>query len=94
MKNILLRTVVVNVLIAVVLLTIFYFSVFLSGYGSNASYLPQEKNLFAGFVIFHFAVASFFLYRFKQFNLKVISATLLVVVTTYLIAAWYFEYFG
>jgi hypothetical protein len=94
MKNIILKIAVVNVLIAIVLLIVFYFSAFLSGYGSNTSYLPQEKKLFVKFVIVHFVSAIFFLFRYKQFNLVAISTTILVIVGMYLLAAWQFEYFS
>jgi cytosine/uracil/thiamine/allantoin permease len=94
MKNIILKIAVVNVLIAIVLLIVFYFSAFLSGYGSNASYLPQEKKLFVKFIIFHFVPAVFLLYRYKHFNLAGIFTTILVIVVMYLLAAWQFEYFS
>lgn len=94
MKNILLKMAVANVLIAILLLIAFYFSAFLSGYGSNTSYLTQEKKLFIEFVIFHIVAAIFLLYRYKQFNLAAISVTILVIAGMYLLAAWQFEYFN
>jgi cytosine/uracil/thiamine/allantoin permease len=94
MKNIILKIALINVLIAIVLLIVFYFSAFLSGYGSNASYVPQEKKLFVKFMIFHFVAAVFLLYRYKQINLAAISTTILVMVGMYLLAAWQFEYFS
>jgi cytosine/uracil/thiamine/allantoin permease len=94
MKNIILKIAVVNVLMAILLLIVFYFIAFLSGYGSNASYLPQEKKLFVKFIIFHFVPAVCLLYRYKQFNLTGILTTILVIAAMYLLAAWLFEYFG
>jgi hypothetical protein len=94
MKNILIKLLAINVLIAILLLIAFYFFAFLSGYGSNANYLPQEKLLFINFIIFHIVVAIFYLYRVNHLNLAAISATLLVLTGVYLLAAWQFEYFN
>ncbi len=94
MKNTLIKLVLLNVGIAIVLLIAFYFSSFMSGYGSNNSYLPQEKSLFIKFLIFHVIVAMFLLYKYRQITWMAILASMLVIVALYLIAAWQFGYFN
>ncbi|HEY2721510.1 MAG TPA: hypothetical protein VGI82_07285 [Chitinophagaceae bacterium] len=93
MKNPLIKLVLLNVLIGIILLIAFYLSAFLSGYGSNVSHLPEEKRLFIGFVIFHFIVNVFLLYRLKQFNWIGISVSILLIAIFYFVEAWQFEYF-
>ena len=93
MKNPLIKLVLLNVLIGIILLIAFYLSAFLSGYGSNVSHLPQEKRLFIWFVISHFIVNVFLLYRLKQFNWIGISVSILLIAIFYFIEAWQFEYF-
>ena len=94
MKSPLVKLVLLNVGIAVFLLIVFYFSAFLSGYGSNSSYLPREKRLFTKFLIIHAVIATFLFYTHRQINWILILASMSVVVALYLIAAWQFGYFN
>ena len=94
MKNSLTKLFVLNVLIWLILLVMFYLAAFLSGYGSNSNYLPMEKNLFLKFIVFHFAISLYFLYRFKQLNFIGFIASAVLIAFLYLIAAWQFQYFN
>jgi hypothetical protein len=82
-----------NVLIGIIILVVFYLSAFLSGYGSNATHLPQEKRLFVEFVFFHFVVNIYLLYRLKQIKATGIIISMSVIILLYLLAAWQFGYF-
>jgi len=95
MKKSLVKLILINVVIAIVLLVIFYFSAFLSGYGSNINYLPQEKKLFMKFAISHLIINLFLIYRLKQFGSIInIIISMLFIITLYLFVAWRLQYFS
>jgi len=93
MKNTLIKLLLLNTLIYLLLLVIFYFSAFLSGYGSNAGFLSHEKRLFVYFFIFHLVLNFFLTYRFRQLNWTGITISTLLIIMLYVVAAWRFEYF-
>jgi hypothetical protein len=93
MKAPLVKFLLLNTLIAMILLVVFYFSAFLSGYGSSVNYLPQEKRLFIGFIIFHLLINLFLIYKYKQFTWVDISISILALSIFYFVEAWLFGYF-
>jgi len=94
MKKTFIKFALLNVAIGVFILIAFYLSAFLSGYGSNNSYLSQERKLFITFLIFHVIISMFLLYKYRQINWMATLTSSLVIMLLYLIAAWKFGYFG
>ena len=92
MKKPLMKLLLLNLLVYGILLTIFYFSAFLSGYGSNNSLLVQEEHLFIKFVVIHLLVNCFLLYKFKQVNLIGIVNSIFLILILYVLTAWKAEY--
>ncbi len=85
--------VLLNIAIGFVLLIVFYFCAFLSGYGSNISHLADEKALFIKFLFFHLIVNLYFLYRLKNLGLISVFLSIVSITFTYVLAAYLFGYF-
>ena len=91
MKNPIIKLIILHVLLAAVLLIVYYFSCFLLGYASSGTFLKQ-KRLFFEFFIFHMVLAIFLLFRSKQINLKGVLAAIMPIAIIYLLAAWQWDY--
>ena len=83
MKSPFAKLLLLNIIIGIALIGIFYFAAFLSGYASNLKYLPTEKHLFFKFVIFHFVANILLLYRIEQINSAGIATSILTICLIY-----------
>ena len=93
MRNPLIKLLILNILIAIILYYAFLYSAFLSGYGSNSSHLHQEERMFTGFMIFHFLINLFLLYRYNKFDWIFVSISIALIAIYYFVEAWQFGYF-
>ena len=87
------RIYLINVLAFVILLAAYYLLAFLSGYGSKAGYVQEEKELLIKFLLFHLAVNFYVLYRTKHLRAISIIGSVVFIVLLYILAAYKFGLF-
>jgi galactitol-specific phosphotransferase system IIC component len=92
MRNSLIKLLLLNIFIAIVLYCAFAYIAFMSGYASNGNHLREEERMFIGFVIFHFLINFFLLYRYKKFNWIFIFILTALIAIFYFTEAWQFGY--
>jgi hypothetical protein len=91
MKKPLATLLLLNIIIGIALIVIFYFAILLSG-SSSMKYLHYQKQLLLKFAILHFAANFLMLYKVKQINSASIAASIVIICLVYFFAAWRFEY--
>ena len=93
MKNTFIKLVLLNLIISLILIIIFYLWLFIDGYGANNKYLSQEKRIFIMFVIFNFLLSIYMLNRLKQLNALSVIVTVILICFINLFVAKILGYF-
>jgi hypothetical protein len=88
-----LKLILFNIIVGILVISIFYIHGFASGYGSAGNHLKQEEIFFSGSVVFHLIINLFFIYRYIRISPINISLSTLLIISFYLIEAWRFGYF-
>ena len=93
MKKPLIKLSILNILVAIILYYAYMYTAFMSGYGANNNHLQEEEKMFVGFVISHFLINLFLLYKYHKFNSVFVSISMVLIAIYYFVEGWQFGYF-
>jgi hypothetical protein len=93
MKKAIFKILVINILLFLILYASFYLVSFLSGYGSNGTYIKDEIRLFIAFFILQTIIILFYLYKAESFTVINVAVIFFETVVIYLFVASWLQYF-
>lgn len=85
------KVVLLNIVIAIVLITVYFITAFLLGYGANSSYAEASTRLYIVFGCGHLLLNIWLLYKFGALNLINVGFTIIELLSLYAAVFFYFS---
>ncbi len=85
------RTALINVILFIVLIILYFITGFLLGYGSNDNYKQSAWLLFGGFVVIHLIINLIFISSPQKNNIIVVIGSCLYIMILYGIVAYIYR---